>query len=109
MTTPSAISRITAHAERAGKLMQATDKTDQAAGPILDEYEKSLKRFQGGISDIDSKRRELDAALPALGNATAAMDAAFQDEKLTAAGASVVTEQPEPVTEAVPDGSAPKS
>jgi exonuclease VII small subunit len=93
MTTPSAISRITAHAERASKLMDDTDKTDQMAGPILDEYEKSLKRFQAGVSDIDAKRKALDAALPAFGNAAALMDKAFQDEKPPAAGASVNGEQ----------------
>jgi hypothetical protein len=93
MTTPSAIDRITAHAARAGQLMKTTDQTDQLAGSVLDAYEASLKRFQGGLASIDEKRKALDAVLPALGNATAAMDAAFQDQKSQAAGASVNGEQ----------------
>jgi hypothetical protein len=89
MTTPSAISRITAHAERSKQLMQSTDDADKVAGPILDEYEKSLGRFMAGVSDIDAKRKELDAALPAFGNAAVVLDAAFQDKKSPAAGTSV--------------------
>ena len=93
MTTPSAISRITAHAERASKLMANTDNLDKTAGPILDEYEKSLKRFEAGVMDIDSRRKELDAVLPAFGNAATVLDATFQDTKSSAAGTSVNGEQ----------------
>jgi hypothetical protein len=89
MTTPSAIDRITAHAERAGKLMEDTAQGDQIAGPVLDAYEISFRRFMAGVAAIDERRKALDAALPAFGNAAAVMDAAFQDKKSSAAGTSV--------------------
>jgi hypothetical protein len=93
MTTPSAIDRITEHARRASALLKATDKAGEIAGPTLDAYEESLKRFNAGVADVDAKRKALDAALPAFGNAAGILDSAFQDEKTVAAKSSNGVEQ----------------
>lgn len=116
MTTPAAIDRITAHAERAGKLMERTDTSGEKADSVLNAYELSLTRFEAGVDQVDEKRRALDAALPAMGNAADVMDKAFQDKKTPAAQSSMNGEQQVikaddigKLPEAVLDGPAPKS
>lgn len=93
MTTPAAIDRITAHAERASTLMKDTDKAGEKAESVLNAYELSLDRFTSGIDAVDEKRKALDAALPAMGNAATVLDQAFQDEKTVAAKSSNGVEQ----------------
>lgn len=106
MTTPAAIDRITAHAERANKLMKQTDEAGTVADSVLNAYEASLGRFVSGVEQVDEKRKALDAALPAMGNAATVLDKAFQDEKPLAAEASVTEQQqehaPHPMPPAAP-------
>lgn len=95
MTTPSAIDRITAHAERVNDLMKKTDAAGEVADSVLNAYELSLGRFMAGVDQVNEKRKALDAVLPAMGNATTVLDKAFQDEKSPAAGTSVNDQQQE--------------
>lgn len=106
MTTPSAIDRITAHAERVSDLMKQTDAAGEVADSVINAYELSLGRFVAGVDQVNEKRRALDAVLPAMGNAADVMDKAFQDKKPPAAETSVKDQQqehaPHPMPPATP-------
>jgi hypothetical protein len=93
MATPAAIAKLTEHATRAKALMADTANAADKAGPILDNYEATLRRFKAGLSEVAANEKELAAMLRDMGNATDIIGTAFQDEKPDAAKASMNGEQ----------------
>lgn len=103
MPAPSAIDKLTAHAERAKGLMVKTEKVADQSGPILDNYDATLTRYMAHISDVNAREKQLAAQLQDIGNATDIIAGAFQDEKSDAAKTSSETKQQ------VNGGESPKS
>lgn len=93
MATPAAIQKLTEHAGRAKRLMATTEDVATASGPILDNYEATLRRYMAHLSHVKQEEKDLAAVLQGMGNATDIIDGAFQDAKPDAAKASVGDEQ----------------
>jgi hypothetical protein len=91
--TPAEIGKLTAHAERAKKLMVRSSEVGQKAGPVLDSYEATLSLFEANISRVSKEDAALAAMMAAMGNAGPVLDAAFQDDKVVAGPVSAKPEE----------------
>ena len=77
--TPAEITKLSEHAKRAKALMQKSSVAGDRAASIMDNYEKTLAKFEEHLATVERNDADLSAALSAMGNGGPILEDAFRE------------------------------